>query len=205
MRDTSLKVPHGETGKVIDVRVFSPRRRPRAAAGRQPARAGVRRPEAQDLRGRQARRPPRQQGCDLQDPARRGHAVPRRRHAGRHRAQPARCSEPDERRPGARGAPRLRGASRLGRHPPPPGRRDKTSTITEPAVWISTPVFDGAHWDEAEQAGARARSRTCSSRLHADGANGQKLIGTDGKTQLCTTAAPASRTTVRSPSATCTS
>ena len=36
----------------------------------------VHRPEAQDHRGRQARRPPRQQGRHLQDPARRGHAVP---------------------------------------------------------------------------------------------------------------------------------
>ena len=38
--------------------------------GRQPAGAGLRRPEAQDQRGRQARRPPRQQGRHLQDPAR---------------------------------------------------------------------------------------------------------------------------------------
>ena len=70
VRDTSLKVPHGETGKVIDVRDVLPRRRRRAAARREPARAGVRRAEAQDQRGRQARRPPRQQGRDLQDPAR---------------------------------------------------------------------------------------------------------------------------------------
>ena len=70
VRDTSLKVPHGESGKVIDVRVFSPGRRPRAAARRQPAGAGLRRPEAQDQRGRQARRPPRQQGRHLQDPPR---------------------------------------------------------------------------------------------------------------------------------------
>jgi DNA-directed RNA polymerase subunit beta len=70
VRDTSLKVPHGENGKVIDVKVVQPRRRPRAAAGREPARAGLRRPEAQDQRGRQARRPPRQQGRHLQDPAR---------------------------------------------------------------------------------------------------------------------------------------
>ena len=84
-----------------------PRRRRRAAARRQPARARVRRPEAQDLRRRQARRPPRQQGRDLQDPPGRGHALPRRRHAGRHHPQPARRAEPDERRSGARGPPRL--------------------------------------------------------------------------------------------------
>jgi DNA-directed RNA polymerase subunit beta len=42
VRDTSLKVPHGETGKVIDVKVFRPRRRRRAAPGRQPAGARLR-------------------------------------------------------------------------------------------------------------------------------------------------------------------
>ena len=70
VRDTSLKVPHGETGKVIDVKVFSRDDEPRAAARRQPAGAGLRRPEAQDLGGRQARRPPRQQGRHLPHPAR---------------------------------------------------------------------------------------------------------------------------------------
>src|SRR6185436_10981602 len=34
---------------------------------------------------------------------------------------------------------------------PDPGR--KTRPTTEPAVWVSTPVFDGAHWDEVEQSG----------------------------------------------------
>ena len=81
VRDTSLKVPHGEGGKVIDVKTFSPRRRRRPAAGRQRARPRLRREEAQDRRGRQARRPPRQQGRDLEDRPRGGHAVPRGRHA----------------------------------------------------------------------------------------------------------------------------
>jgi DNA-directed RNA polymerase subunit beta len=51
------------------------RRRP--VAGRQRPRARVRGQEAQDRRGRQARRPPRQQGRDLEDRARGGHAAPR--------------------------------------------------------------------------------------------------------------------------------
>jgi DNA-directed RNA polymerase subunit beta len=61
---------------------------------------------------------------------------------------------------------------------------NKTSTITEPAVWISTPVFDGAHWDEADQAGSQGTIQNLLGQLHADGANGAKLIGSDGKTQL---------------------
>ena len=46
VRDTSLKVPHGESGKVIDVKVFSRDDEPRTAAGRQPAGAGLRRPRS---------------------------------------------------------------------------------------------------------------------------------------------------------------
>ncbi len=77
------------------------RGRRRAPARRQPARPGLRGPEAQDHRRRQAGRAARQQGRHLQDPAGRGHAVPRRRDGGRHRAQPARRARPDERRPGS--------------------------------------------------------------------------------------------------------
>ena len=88
VRDTSLKVPHGENGKVIGVRVFSREDERRAAARRQRAGPRLRGPEAQDPGRRQARRPPRQQGRHRQDPARRGHAVPGGRHPGRHHPEP---------------------------------------------------------------------------------------------------------------------
>ena len=78
VRDTSLKVPHGETGTVIGVRVFSREDGDELPPGRQRAGPGLRRPEAQDPGRRQARRPARQQGRHLQDPAARGHAVPAR-------------------------------------------------------------------------------------------------------------------------------
>ena len=58
-----------------------PRRRRRPAARRQQPGPRLRRDQAQDRRGRQARRPPRQQGRDLADRAPGGHAVPRGRHA----------------------------------------------------------------------------------------------------------------------------
>ena len=107
------------------------RRAPEAAA--QGVREASRREEGQDHRGRRPRpgraedgqgvpggeapraarrqdgRPPRQQGRDLHHRAGRGHAVPRGRHAGRHRAEPARRALAHERRPGARDAPRLGG------------------------------------------------------------------------------------------------
>ena len=64
--------------------------RRRAAAGRDEDGQGLRRHQAQAAAGRQDGRPPRQQGRDLAHHAARGHAVPRGRHAGRHRAEPAR-------------------------------------------------------------------------------------------------------------------
>ena len=186
VRDTSLKVPHGESGKVIDVRVFSREDGHELPPGvNQLVRVYVA-PEAQDQRGRQARRPPRQQGCHRQDPPDRGHAVPRRRHAGRHRAQPARCAEPHERRPGARSAPRLRGASRLdARDQAAPESPNKTRHDHRArGVDQRRPVFDGAHWDEVEQSGAHKTIQQLFENLNPDGADGSHLIGRDGKAQL---------------------
>ena len=65
-----------------------------------------------------------------------------------------------------------------------PAESNKTRTRTEPAVWISSPVFDGAHWDEVDQAGPEGTIREIFERLNPDGADGQKLIGTDGKVTL---------------------
>ena len=73
--------------------------RRRTAARRHEDGQGLRRREAQDPARRQDGRPPRQQGRGVEDRAARGHAVPRRRHAGRHRAQSARRAEPHECRP----------------------------------------------------------------------------------------------------------
>ncbi len=129
VRDTSLKVPHGEGGVVIDVKTFSRDNGDDLSPGRQRARPRLRGEEAQDQRGRQARRPPRQQGRHLEDRPRGGHAVPRGRPPGRHPAEPARRAEPDEHRPDPRDAPRLvRRARRLRRR-----RRARRWTATPPA------------------------------------------------------------------------
>jgi DNA-directed RNA polymerase subunit beta len=72
-----------------------PRRRP--ASGRDEDGQGLHRGEAQASAGRQDGRPSRQQGRHLQGRADGGHAVPRRRDAGRLRAEPAGRAQPDER------------------------------------------------------------------------------------------------------------
>ena len=53
-------------------------------------------------------------------------------------------------------------------------------------MWIASPVFDGAHWDEVDETGTEIPTiqRRCSRNLNPDGADGQKLIGTDGKVTL---------------------
>ena len=66
-----------------------------------------------------------------------------------------------------------------------PVARRKTRTVTEPAVWVSTPVFDGAHWDETGAGGPRrARSRTSSTPCTPTVPTAADLVNTDGKVTL---------------------
>jgi DNA-directed RNA polymerase subunit beta len=102
VRDTSLKVPARRGRRRHRRQDVLARAGDDLSPGRQRARARVRGQEAQDRRGRQARRPPRQQGRDLEDRADRGHAVPRGRLARRRDPQPARRAEPHEHRPDPR-------------------------------------------------------------------------------------------------------
>ena len=76
--------------------------RRRAAARRHEDGQGVHRGEAQDPARRQDGRAPWQQGRRVAHRAAGGHAFPRRRHAGRHRAQSAWRAEPHERRADSR-------------------------------------------------------------------------------------------------------
>jgi DNA-directed RNA polymerase subunit beta len=81
------------------------------------------------------------------------------------------------------------------------GAARKTRPRTEPATWVATPVFDGAHWDESEDAGTHPTIKHVFSTLRPDSAtssasgNGSgaistltgdadRLIGTDGKARL---------------------
>ena len=79
----------------------------RAAGGRAEDGQGLPGRQAPPATRRQDGRPPRQQGCGLEDRAGRRHALHDRWHALRHRAQSAGCALAHERRPGARSAPRL--------------------------------------------------------------------------------------------------
>jgi len=61
---------------------------------------------------------------------------------------------------------------------------EKTRPRTDPAVWISTPAFDGAHWDEEDDAGRHPTIKRLFELLHTDSADGTRLIGPDGKATL---------------------
>ena len=84
---------------------ITPGRRPRA--GRAQDGQGLPRREAPHPAGRQDGGPARQQGRRVHDRPGRGHAVPRGRHADRHRAEPARRALAHEHRPDPRDPPRL--------------------------------------------------------------------------------------------------
>ena len=64
------------------------------------------------------------------------------------------------------------------------GAARKTRPRTEPAAWVSTPVFDGAHWDEVEDAGKHPTIQHIFGTLNSDSANGDVQIQTDGKAKL---------------------
>jgi len=66
---------------------------------------------------------------------------------------------------------------------PVAGTESKTRITTPPAVFVSTPVFDGAKWDEKEQAGDHPTIVEILENLNPE-SPGERLIGTDGKQTL---------------------
>jgi DNA-directed RNA polymerase subunit beta len=184
VRDTSLKVPHGETGKVIDVRVFSREDGHELPPGvNQLVRVyvGQKRKisEGDKLAGRHGNKGVIAKILPMEDMPYLADGtpvdiilnplgVPSRMNVGQvleaHLGYAAR-----------------HGWDGQGRAPTD-GR--KTSPVTEPAVWVSSPVFDGAHWDEADEAGAHGTIEELFAKMHADGTAGQRLVRPDGKATL---------------------
>jgi DNA-directed RNA polymerase subunit beta len=184
VRDTSLKVPHGEVGKVIDVRVFSREDGHELPPGvNQLVRVyvGQKRKisEGDKLAGRHGNKgviskilpvedmPYLADGTPV-DIVLNPLGVPSRMNVGQvleaHLGYAARHGWDGQRIA--------------------PTNGHKTRAITEPAVWVSSPVFDGAHWDEQEQASSEGTIEQLFERMHVDGANGKRLVDTDGKATL---------------------
>ncbi len=195
VRDTSLKVPHGESGKVIDVKVFSRDDNHELPPGvNQLVRVYVgqkRKISVGDkLAGRHGNKgviskilpvedmPFMEDGTPV-DIILNPLGVPSRMNVGQvleaHLGYAARWGwEHDGKTVGGT---------------PISGTETKTRPNTDPAVFVATPVFDGAHWDETEDAGAHPTIRNIFENIHPDaaepeyGVNG-RLIGADGKATL---------------------
>ncbi len=190
VRDTSLKVPHGESGKVIDVKVFT-----RDAGDDLPPGVNqlVRVHVAQKrkisvgdkLAGRHGNKGVISRILPIEDmphlvdgtpvdvilnPL----GVPSRMNVGQvleaHLGYAARWGWD------------VKGKS-VG-EVPMRGTELKTRPNTIPATLVATPVFDGASWDIEEDAGRHPTMKAILANINPESIDGERLIGDDGKVQL---------------------
>ena len=195
VRDTSLKVPHGEVGKVIDVKVFSRDDGNELPPGvNQLVRVYVAQKRkisvGDKLAGRHGNKGVISKILPIEDmpfmldgtpvdiilnPL----GVPSRMNVGQvleaHLGYAARYGWTVDGE--AVGQPAIRGTE------------SKTRPTTPPATLVATPVFDGAHWDETDQAGKHPTIKRIFQNLTPEatdpryGDNG-RMMQDDGKTTL---------------------
>ncbi len=190
VRDTSLKVPHGEAGKVIEVKVFNRDDSHELPPGvNQLVRVYVAQKRkisvGDKLAGRHGNKGvisrilPQEDMPYLADgtpvdiilnPL----GVPSRMNVGQvlesHLGYAARWGwEVDGERVG---------------EAPVRGTETKTRPFTTPSTLVATPVFDGAKWDEKEMAGSKPTIQKIFENLNPESVDGVRLIGSDGKATL---------------------
>ncbi len=190
VRDTSLKVPHGENGKVIDVKVFSRDEHHELPPGvNQLVRVYVAQKRkisvGDKLAGRHGNKGVISKILPIEDMPFMADGtpvdiilnplgVPSRMNVGQvleaHLGYAARWGWD------------VKGAA-VGL-PPIRGTETKTRPNTRPSTFIATPVFDGAHWDEEDQAGKHPTIKSIFANLNPESRDGNRLMQTDGKTIL---------------------
>jgi DNA-directed RNA polymerase subunit beta len=192
VRDTSLKVPHGEAGKVIDVKVFD---RDDPNAGELPPGVNqlVRVYVAQNrkisvgdkLAGRHGNKGVISRILPIEDMPFTADGtpvdiilnplgVPSRMNVGQvleaHLGYCARYGwEIDGEQVGDE---------------PVRGTETKTRPVTQPSAHVATPVFDGATWDERELAQGKPTIVDILTNLNPETSDGHRLIEVDGKQEL---------------------
>ncbi len=67
---------------------------------------------------------------------------------------------------------------------PERGDGRKTRPTTRASTLVATPVFDGAHWDEAGHSGQHATIQQILENINPETADGERLVGADGKAML---------------------
>ncbi len=190
VRDTSLKVPHGENGKVIDVKVFTREDGHELPPGvNQLVRVYVAQKRkisvGDKLAGRHGNKGVISKILPIEDMPYLADGtsvdiilnplgVPSRMNVGQvleaHLGYAARWGWDVDGHP-------------VG-DTPIRGTENKTRPSTQPSTFIATPVFDGAHWDEEEQAGRHPTIQTIFQNLNPESADGVRLIRDNGKTPL---------------------
>ena len=190
VRDTSLKVPHGETGKVIDVKVFNRDDGDELPPGvNQLVRVYVAQKRkisvGDKLAGRHGNKGVISKVLPIEDMPYQADGtpvdiilnplgVPSRMNVGQvleaHLGYCARWGwEIDGEVVGTE---------------PVRGIEKKTRPSTEPSVHVATPVFDGAHWDEEDRAGKHPTIQKILGNLRPESIDGNRMVQLDGKTTL---------------------
>ncbi|MEM9615962.1 MAG: DNA-directed RNA polymerase subunit beta [Actinomycetota bacterium] len=190
VRDTSLKVPHGETGKVIEVKVFNRDDSHELPPGvNQLVRVYVAQKRkisvGDKLAGRHGNKGVISRILPVEDMPHLADGtpvdiilnplgVPSRMNVGQvlesHLGYAARWGwDVDGEKVGA---------------DPMRGTENKTRPFTTPSTLVATPVFDGAKWDEEEMAGAKPTIQKIFENLNPESVDGVRLIGSDGKATL---------------------
>ena len=179
VRDTSLKVPHGESGKVIGVRVFTRDNGDELPPGvnelvRVYVAAKRKITDGDKLAGRHGNKGVIAKILPVEDMPFLTDGT-----AGRHRAQPARRARPDERRPGAGDPPRVGRRDRLA------GRRRRRG-LEEAAARRSAPTLPrrAARWRRRSSTAPRRRRSPACSRSTLPNRDGDRLVGATGKATL---------------------
>ena len=191
VRDTSLKVPHGEVGKVIDVKVFNRDDGDELPPGvNQLVRVYVAQKRkisvGDKLAGRHGNKGVISKILPIEDMPFTADGesvdiilnplgVPSRMNVGQvleaHLGYCARWgwTNPD--------------GTQIG-DDPIRGTESKTRPNTKPAMFVATPVFDGANWDEKEKSGKHLTIQEILANLNPESISGERLVGTDGKMTL---------------------
>ena len=193
VRDTSLKVPHGESGKVIDVKVQTREDGQELPPGvnqlvkvyvAQKRKISV----GDKLAGRHGNKGVISKILPLEDMPYLADGtpvdiilnplgVPSRMNVGQvleaHLGYAARWGWTDTKN----------GGKKVG-DAPIRGTESKTRPSTKPSTFIATPVFDGAHWDEDEAAGKHPTIKNIFENLTPESVDGARLIQPTGKTTL---------------------
>jgi DNA-directed RNA polymerase subunit beta len=186
VRDTSMKVPHGESGKVIDVKVFTRDTGHELPPGvNEMVRVYVAQKrkisEGDKLAGRHGNKGVISKILPVEDMPHTADGmpvdvilnplgVPSRMNVG----QVLECH--------LGYAARWGWESNTEGDKPIRGTETKTRPTTKPASWVATPVFDGAHWDE--EGSKHGTIQHAFQTLNPEGKDGSRLMGDNGKIQL---------------------